>query len=443
MTILLADVAGENHWNAQLLSLLAIPILILVNGFFVAAEFALVAVRKTRIEELVLKGVRSARAVETAIRSLDRSIAATQLGITLASIALGWVGEPVLVRLIEPWLNFVPDDFRLVTAHTFAVALAFTLITFMHVIFGELMPKSIALQTPDRVALLVAPPLNLFTRLSSPIIALMNGTGNFLLRLMGFRLASGEESVHSLEELSLLIEDTEEAGLLDEEQAELVQNVFRLSHKRVRDCMVPRDKMAMLELNTPPDKILEAVREGAHTRMPVYEGTPDNIVGIVNTKDLFHVMSLHGLVLLDDALYPAVYLDPDESIDTALRLFKQSRKPMALVRDQSGTILGLITLEDVIEEIVGDLEDEHDRPTPKMRTRPKATAGSNASGRSPRSAPATPAAATPSAATPTAAATPAVATPSATTPAVATPAAATTPAATTPAAATTPPPTGG
>jgi CBS domain containing-hemolysin-like protein len=247
----------------------------------------------------------------------------------------------------------------------------------------------------------------------------MNGTGNFLLRLMGFRLASGEESVHSLEELSLLIEDTEEAGLLDEEQAELVQNVFRLSHKRVRDCMVPRDKMAMLELNTPPDKILEAVREGAHTRMPVYEGTPDNIVGIVNTKDLFHVMSLHGLVLLDDALYPAVYLDPDESIDTALRLFKQSRKPMALVRDQSGTILGLITLEDVIEEIVGDLEDEHDRPTPKMRTRPRTTAGGNATGRSARPAPAP--------------ATPA-ATPATTPPA--TPAAATTPAA------TTPPPTG-
>lgn len=386
MTILLADIAGAGDWNANALSLLAIPALIAINGFFVAAEFALVAVRKTRVEELVLKGVRSARAVETAIGSLDRSIAATQLGITLASIALGWVGEPVLVRLIEPWLGFVPDNFRLFTAHTCAVALAFTLITFMHVIFGELMPKSIALQMPDRVALIVAAPLNVFTRLTKPLIGLMNGTGNLLLRLMGFRPARGEESVHSLEELALLIEDTEEAGLLDEDQAELVQNVFRLSHKRVRDCMVPREKMAMLEANTPPEKILEAVRQGAHTRMPVYEGNPNNIVGVVNTKDLFHVLSLRGLVLLDDALYPAVYLDPDESLDTALRLFKQSRKPMALVRDETGTILGLITLEDVIEEIVGDLEDEHDRPTPKMRRRPKQPTASNASAPSSRSA---------------------------------------------------------
>src|SRR5437868_11452811 len=172
---------------------------------------------------------------------------------------------------------------------------------------------------------------------------------------------------HSVEELVLLIEDTEEAGILGPEQAAFVQNVFRLSGKKVRDCLVPRDKMATLELNTPPDKVLEAVRAGAHTRMPVYEGNVDNIVGIVNTKDLFYLFSMKGVVILEDALYPPLFLRPEESIATALRLFRNSRRPMSLVRDGEGKIHGLITLEDILEEIVGDIEDEHDRPTPKVR----------------------------------------------------------------------------
>jgi CBS domain containing-hemolysin-like protein len=175
--------------------------------------------------------------------------------------------------------------------------------------------------------------------------------------------------VHSVDELMLLIEDTEEAGILDPDQAEFVQNVFHLSDKKVGDCLVPREKMAALELNTPPDKVLEAVRNGAHTRMPVYDTELDNIVGIVNTKDLFHLFSLRGVVILQDALYPALFLKPDETMANALRLFRKARRPMALVRDDNLHILGLITLEDVLEEIVGDIEDEHDRPTPKVTIR--------------------------------------------------------------------------
>ena len=172
--------------------------------------------------------------------------------------------------------------------------------------------------------------------------------------------------IHSVEELLLLIEDTEEAGLLDPEQADLVENIFELSGKRVRDCLVPRDKMASLDLNTPSDQILAIVRQGAHTRLPVYEGELDNIVGIVNTKDLFYLFSLQGIIVLGDALYPPLYLKPDETMANALRLFKRAHRPMALVRDDKGSILGLITLEDVLEEIVGDIEDEHDRPTPRL-----------------------------------------------------------------------------
>jgi CBS domain containing-hemolysin-like protein len=173
--------------------------------------------------------------------------------------------------------------------------------------------------------------------------------------------------VHSVEELELLVEDTEEAGLLSADQADFVTNIFRLSNKRVRDCMVPRERMAVLELSMPPDKVLEAVRSGAHTRMPVYDGSPDNIVGIVNTKDLFYLFSQRGLVILEDALYPPLFLKPDERVANALRLFRQSHRPMALVRDEAGKIQGLITLEDILEEIIGDIEDEHDRPTPKLR----------------------------------------------------------------------------
>lgn len=362
--------AAENtHWLLDLLGLLSVPALVALNGFFVAAEFALVAIRQTKVEEMVAQKVPRAKAVLAATDNLDRTIAATQLGITLASIALGFVGEPALAHLVEPLFAWLPDALRPWATHSVAVGIAFAIITFMHVVFGELIPKSIALQTPENTSLWIAKPLNVFARVAGPIIALMNGTGNMILRAIGFRAASGEESVHSIEELRLLIEDTEEAGLIDEDQAEFVQNVFMLSGKQVADCMVPREKMAALDVSTPPDKVLEAVRSGAHTRMPVYDGNLDTIVGIVNTKDLFYLFSLSGVVVLEDAIYPPTYLEPDESVANALRLLKRSRKPMALVRDGEGHILGMITLEDILEEIVGDIEDEHDRPMPKMVVR--------------------------------------------------------------------------
>jgi putative hemolysin len=360
---------GENSWVWELLELLSVPALVVLNGLFVAAEFALVSVRKTRIEEMVRHGVKGAKAAEISINRLDRSIAATQLGITLASIGLGWVGEPALARLLAPVFHFLRDSWSTVAIHTSATAIALLLITFMHVVFGELIPKNMSLQAPDRAALWLGGPLVAFARLTRPLTLIMSGTANAILRRCGYEPAHGEELVHTVEELVLLIEDTEEAGVLEPDQAEFVQNVFRLSTKKVRDCLVPREKMAALELNTPPDRVLDAVRRGAHTRMPVYEGTVDNIVGIVNTKDLFYLFSLKGVVILEDALYPPQFLKPEENMATALRLFRNSRRHMSLVRDAEGKIHGLITLEDVLEEIVGDIEDEHDRPTPKVSLR--------------------------------------------------------------------------
>ena len=357
----------EITWFWSLVSLLSVPLFVALNGLFVAAEFALVAVRKTRVEEMVHHGLKGAKGVESAVVNLDRSIAATQLGITLASLALGWTGEPALAHLFEPLFGFLSAAWRGTAVHSLASATAFLLITFLHVVFGELIPKTMALQKPDTMALWVAAPLNVFAKVGSPLIHAMNGTGNAILRFCGFQIAGGKDMVHSIEELSLLIEDTEEAGILGETQAEVVQQAFRLSGKRVRDCMVPREKMATLELTAPSEKVLEAVRLGAHTRMPVYTDALDNVVGIVNTKDLFHLFSLRGAIVLEDALYPPRFLKPDDDVAAALQLFLKDRRPMALVREEDGRILGLITLEDILEEIVGEIEDEHDlRPLERL-----------------------------------------------------------------------------
>jgi len=364
---LLAVADGGPGTVLTVIGLMSIPVLVVLNGFFVAAEFALVAVRKTRVDELVGQKVAGARAVFDAVTHLDRTIAASQLGITLASIALGWVGEATLSSVIQPWLTFLPEDQAFLTRHAVAVAGAFSLVTFMHVVFGELMPKAVALQTPDRTALWVAPPLNLFSRIAHPVVRVMNGTGNWLLRRLGYTPSGTEGHVHSVEELRMLVEGTGEAGLLDEDQAEMVLNVFALRNKTVNDCMVAQDKVLGLALNSPPDKVLEVARLGAHTRMPVYDGTPDNVVGIVNTKDLFFLFSTSGAVVLEDAMYPATFLDPDESVANAFKLFQKSHRPMAVVRDEAGKVRGLITMEDVLEQIVGDIEDEHDVPVPKVK----------------------------------------------------------------------------
>lgn len=352
---------GDSGWLSAALSLVGIPILVGLNAFFVAAEFSLVAVRKTRVEELVRLGSKGARALASSTLHLDRSIAATQLGITLSSLGLGWVAELALANALLSAFAGLPDPWEFVARHSIAGAVAFAIVTFLHVVFGELFPKTLALQNPVRIALWVAGPLNIFIAVTRPLIVTLNGAGNAVVRLFGLRGLS-ESMVHSVEELALLIEDTEEAGILDPEHASMVRKVFHLSQKLVSDCVVPREKMAVLELATPPEKVLEAVRASAHTRMPVYEGTLDNIVGIVNTKDLFHLFSLRGVVVLEDAIYPPLFLKPDEEVANALRLFRKAKRPMALVRDDEGKIHGLITLEDILEEIIGDIEDEHDYP---------------------------------------------------------------------------------
>jgi CBS domain containing-hemolysin-like protein len=354
-----------------ILGLLAIPVLILVNAFFVAAEFALVALRRTRVEELVNEGRPKAKALLASIDDLNDSVAAAQLGITVASLALGFVSEPALHDVISHSGVFasLPPAWQGPVSHTLSVILTLALVTFLHVVFGEQMPKIAALQSSERVGLWVARPLNLFARLTRPLVRAMNGTSNWVLRRLGYKAEGEEGEVHSVEELRLLIEDTEEAGLLEPQQADVVMNVFALSNKTVRDIMVGWEKVAALEVTAPPEQVLAAVRSGAHTRMPVYEGTKDNIIGVVNTKDLFYLFSLNGVVALVDAVYEPVYLEAGVPVSVALELFRKSHRHLAIVREENGTVVGILTLEDVLEEIVGDIEDEHDKPVPKLRRR--------------------------------------------------------------------------
>ena len=349
--------------GSSLVGVLIVAILILANAYFVAIEFALVAVRRTQIQLWVEEGRRGASSAADAIGHLDDSIAATQLGITIASIGLGFVGEPLVARLIHPLLVLVGMG-SVIALHSVAVGIAFALITFLHVVVGELAPKAVALDRPGRVALWGARPLLIFGRVFRPVLILMNGAGNWLVRAVGVRPAGDSHAVHSPEELSLLVSEAREAGRIRPYAGRILGNVFRISRTRVRDVMVPREQVFAVAVGEDPDPLLEVLRETGFTRLPVYQGSLDNVVGILHTKDLFHLYAKRGVVILADALRPVVEIHPELPVVDALRRFRRGRKHLAVVREKGGPVLGVCTLEDVLEEIVGEIEDEHDTPTP-------------------------------------------------------------------------------
>ena len=333
------------------------------NAAFVAAEFALVAVRRTQIQLWVAEGRRGALAVSEAIVHLDDAIAATQLGITLASIGLGFVGEPVLARLITPALSAVGLG-SLVPVHTVAIGLSFAVITFLHVVVGELAPKAIALDRPGRVALICAGPLLVFGRSFRLVLWFMNGAGNALVRALGVETSGHAPAVHSPEELSMLVSETRAAGKIRPYAGRILGNVFRLSRTRVCDVMVPRERVLAIDRKVDPDTLLDLLRESGFTRIPVYENELDNVVGTLHTKDLFQVFAKERIVILEDAIRPAGFMRSDLPVVDALRQFRRGRVHLAIVRDAGGPVLGVCTLEDILEEIVGEIEDEHDEPTP-------------------------------------------------------------------------------
>jgi CBS domain containing-hemolysin-like protein len=350
-------------FGLSLLGLLGVVVLVATNAFFVATEFALVAVRRTQVEVWVAEGRRGAHAIQTAIEHLDDAIAATQLGITLASLGLGWIGEPALAGLIRPMLLAIGVE-SAVVVHALALTFAFSAITFVHVVAGELAPKALALDFPGRVALVCTRPLLVFGRAFRPILQFMNGAGNALVRAFGVKPAGQAQSVHSPDELSLLVSESRAAGAIRPYSGRILGNVFRLGRTRVCEVMIPREGITAVPSEIDPEDLLDLLRESGFTRLPVYEGSLDHIVGVLHTKDLFHLYARERVVVMRDAIRSVTQFDPDLPIVDALRQFRRERRHLAIVRAGDGPVLGVCTLEDILEEIVGEIEDEHDKPTP-------------------------------------------------------------------------------
>jgi|DewCreStandDraft_2_1066082.scaffolds.fasta_scaffold00382_38 putative hemolysin len=347
----------ESAWSL-VLRLASVLILVLANGFFVAAEFALVAVRRSRVEQLVAEGHPLARVVRRAIDRLDAYLAATQLGITMASIGLGWIGEPALAGLIEPLFAFLPPGWAAASSHALATAIAFAIVTALHIVLGELAPKSLAIQRSEPVALAVAPPLELFYLVFRPAISFLNGMGNLVLRIFGLQPARGEDMVHSPEELELLISESKRAGVLDPEEEALLHRVFDFAELSARELMVPRTAMVAIPINATAEEALRIAEESAHTRFPVYEKDTDHIVGMVHVKDLYRLARLARPFSLREIVRPVLFVPETAQAIDVLQEMKRRHTHLAVVIDEYGGTAGLITLADLIEPIVGEVPGE-------------------------------------------------------------------------------------
>lgn len=343
--------------SIALIGLLTVILLVVANGFFVAAEFSLVSVRRSRVAELAAAGRMNARALERAIDNLDANLAATQLGITISSLALGWVGEPSLAHLVEPLLSNLPEALAQTGAHTAAVAVSFIIITALHIVLGELAPKSLALQRSESTALWIVRPLGLFRFLFRPAIAVLNGLGALVLRLVGLRSGSGEGSLHSPEELKLLIAASQEAGLLHQTQQEVLERVFNIGDRPIGDIMTPRTDIEWIDLDDEPGDVLRAIRECRHEQMLVGRGGVDEPLGVISKKDLLDRL-LDGEAADPMAVIrePLVVLD-STPIVRILEQFKSAPVRMAVVVDEFGSIDGIVTQTDLLEVIAGNLPD--------------------------------------------------------------------------------------
>ncbi len=333
--------------------------LVLLNGFFVAAEFAIVKVRISQIEMLVRTGNRFATTTKHIIEHLDSYLSATQVGITLASLGLGWVGEPVIAEIIAAGMSAVGIQISIALTHQIAFTVAFILISAFHIILGELAPKSIAIQYSETVALVVALPLRGFYILFKPFIWSLNRLSIALLKMVGLKI-SREGELHSADELRYLLEESSKVGVLESDEHELLENVFEFRETTANQIMVPRRKIVGLEMSMPGNLIIEKVMEEGYSRMPVYRESIDNIIGVVYAKDLVTMMNHRDLILLQDILRPAFFVQETEKISKLMRDMQKRRAHMAIVLDEFGGTGGIVTFEDIMEELVGEIQDEYD-----------------------------------------------------------------------------------
>ena len=349
--------------------------LVLLNGFFVAAEFSLVSVRKSRIDQLVNEGSARARQVGRALEHLDLYIAATQLGITMASLALGFVAEPAIAALLEPLFVTVPflhGEDAVISSHTVSLVIAFAIATALHIVFGELAPKSIALQRAEATALWITVPLDIFAKIFRLPITVLNNIGNGVVRLIGLQPSGEHGGIHSVEELELLVHSSREAGLLEEQQEQMVAGVFDFGERRASRVMTPRTELHAVPVTIGLDELTTEAVEGRHSRLVVYENDLDHIVGVVHARDVLRILSQRLKVAdgaspalppfdVRDILRQVPFFPESLPLDELMGALRRQGAQMAVTVDEFGGTAGIVTVEDLLEEIVGEVQDEFDQ----------------------------------------------------------------------------------
>jgi CBS domain containing-hemolysin-like protein len=342
---------GEIAWR-----LAAVLALVFANGFFVAAEFALVTVRKTRIDQLIAEGSSLARPVRRATTDPDSYIAATQLAITMTSLGLGWIGEPAVSSMIQPALGLLPVPLREATLHTISVALGFAVITALHIVLGELAPKTIALQHAERTALIVGRPTELFMRVFWPFITLLNSTGRAVVRMLGLKPPSGSSLVHSEEELKMLVTASQEAGVIEEEEEQMLHRVFGFGDLTAGQVMLPRTEMLALPVRIARRDLLERLSQATQLVVPVYGAGLDDIAGEVRMRDLLGLVAgTDDAIDLTPLLHEPLTVPDTLKADDLLTEMRKRRTPLAIVIDEYGGTAGMVTFERLMERIVGEI----------------------------------------------------------------------------------------
>lgn len=336
--------------------------LVLLNGFFVAAEFAIVKVRSSQIQVRTQQNL-NARIAATVISNLDSYLAATQLGITLASLGLGWIGEGVVAEIILAIMHALGLEISEVAAHQIALPTSFALITVLHIVFGELAPKSLAIRYPTNTTLWTAVPLRLFYLIFRPFIWLLNNIANAFLKLIGIQPVPHAE-VHSEEELKLIIAESAEGGAIRSSERELIQNVFDFDDRLVRQVLKPRTQVTSMEINTPLRDAIETALQEGYSRYPVYEDSIDNIIGFVTTKDLLASEYREEQKGLKELVRPVIFTTSSRKVGPLLRQMQRERAQLAVIVNEFGGTVGLVTMEDILEELVGEIQDEYDTEHP-------------------------------------------------------------------------------
>jgi CBS domain containing-hemolysin-like protein len=349
----------EHSLAATLWRLAGLAALVCANGLFVAAEFSIVTVRKTRVDQLIAEGHRGARSVRRAVTAPDRYIAATQLGITMASLGLGWLAEPALASIFEPALAFLPAHLAAATAHSIAVAIAFAIITAAEIVFGELTPKWIALERPEATALWLVKPLEIFMRAMSPFIRVVHGTAQGVIRMLGFSGADHRAMVHSEEELKMLVTASQEAGVLEEQEEQMLHRVFGFADLTAGQVMIPRTELVAVPDETPLPELITRIAQGPHSRLPVYRGDLDDVVGMLHVTDVMKAIAAQQETATAGGLVREVLNVPETlAADDLLSELRRRRAREALVIDEYGGTAGLVTFESLMERIVGEVPGE-------------------------------------------------------------------------------------